>query len=134
MLSANAQIWEAFCLRSGQQGALGDAKADSRRAMIESDSLTRAKRLATEIADAILNGKLSPGTRLDEQKLAEQYGVSRTPVREALRQLGTDLNPGNWTGQSGNFPVISPGWEKGTDHEGVQVFGAADCCSAQADR
>jgi hypothetical protein len=45
-----------------------------------------------------------------------------------------DLIPGNWTGRSDDFPVISPGWEKGTGHEGVQVFGAADCRPAQAGR
>ena len=45
-----------------------------------------------------------------------------------------DLNPGNRTGQSGNFPVMSPGWEKGMSHEGVQVFRAADRRPAQAGR
>jgi len=50
--------------------------------------VTRSERLAGEIADAILTGELSPGSRLDEQGLAARYSVSRTPVREALRQLG----------------------------------------------
>jgi DNA-binding GntR family transcriptional regulator len=59
--------------------------------------VTQAERLAGEIADAILAGELPPGSRLDEQGLAARYGVSRTPVREALRQLGAsgliDLRP-----------------------------------------
>lgn len=48
---------------------------------------TLADKLAAAIADGILNGRLPPGERLDEAGLAEQHGVSRTPVREALRQL-----------------------------------------------
>ncbi|NLK00202.1 MAG: GntR family transcriptional regulator [Clostridia bacterium] len=39
------------------------------------------------LREAILNGKLRPGDRLVERELAEQLGVSRTPVREALRKL-----------------------------------------------
>lgn len=50
--------------------------------------MTRADRLAGEIADAILAGEFAPGSRLDEHGLAQRHGVSRTPVREALRQLG----------------------------------------------
>ena len=53
-----------------------------------SEAATRADALAGRIAEAILEGELAPGTRLDEQTLAVRYGVSRTPVREALRQLG----------------------------------------------
>jgi DNA-binding GntR family transcriptional regulator len=45
------------------------------------------EKLAAAIADGILNGTLEPGLRLDEATLAQQHGVSRTPVREALRQL-----------------------------------------------
>ena len=35
----------------------------------------------------ILKGQRKPGDRLDERLLAEQFGVSRTPVREALQRL-----------------------------------------------
>jgi DNA-binding GntR family transcriptional regulator len=58
---------------------------------------TRAERLAGQISNAILVGEFPPGARLDEQQLAGRFGVSRTPVREALRQLATsgliDLRP-----------------------------------------
>ena len=54
---------------------------------MSADNPTLADRLATAIADGILSGALKPGVRLDEMGLAEQHGVSRTPVREALRQL-----------------------------------------------
>lgn len=59
--------------------------------MDDSDSTrsTRGELLSSTLATDILDGVLPPGTRLDEQGLAERYGVSRTPVREALRQLAT---------------------------------------------
>jgi DNA-binding GntR family transcriptional regulator len=50
---------------------------------------TAAGALAQALAEAIFSGDLRPGTRLDEQQLARRYAVSRTPVREALRQLAT---------------------------------------------
>jgi len=40
-----------------------------------------------ELKTLILEGKITPGTRLMEIDLAESLGVSRTPVREAIRQL-----------------------------------------------
>jgi len=49
--------------------------------------LTRAEELRVQIADDIVQGILPPGMPLDETGLAERFGVSRTPVREALRQL-----------------------------------------------
>ena len=48
---------------------------------------TLANVLRRRIADNILSGVCKPGTRLDERSLAEEFGVSRTPVREALQQL-----------------------------------------------
>lgn len=50
---------------------------------------TIAEKLAEDIAEAILSGDFPPGSRLDEHLLAQRYKVSRTPVREALRQLTT---------------------------------------------
>ena len=40
-----------------------------------------------ELEDDIATGRLAPGARLDEASLAARFGVSRTPVREMLRQL-----------------------------------------------
>jgi DNA-binding GntR family transcriptional regulator len=39
------------------------------------------------LRDAIIVGELKPGERLMEVHLAEKMGVSRTPVREAIRKL-----------------------------------------------
>ncbi len=43
--------------------------------------------MVRSIADRIVTGGLRPGERLDEVSLADRFEVSRTPVREALRQL-----------------------------------------------
>jgi DNA-binding GntR family transcriptional regulator len=40
--------------------------------------------VARRLGQAILSGKLAPGTRLREGELAQSFSVSRTPVREAL--------------------------------------------------
>ena len=45
--------------------------------------------LRESIEEMIATGKLTPGQHLDETELATQYGVSRTPVREALIQLAS---------------------------------------------
>lgn len=48
---------------------------------------TLAEELRIQIADEIVQGKIDPGTALDEHMLARRFGVSRTPVREAIREL-----------------------------------------------
>lgn len=48
---------------------------------------TATERIRTILADAIVSGEMGPGVTLDESSLAEKFSVSRTPVREAIRQL-----------------------------------------------
>lgn len=49
----------------------------------------QSARLGEQIEERIVTGVYPPGTRLDEQELADAFGVSRTPVREALIQLAS---------------------------------------------
>ena len=44
--------------------------------------------LRESIEEAIAIGKLAPGHHLDETMLAQEFGVSRTPIREALIAKG----------------------------------------------
>lgn len=46
--------------------------------------------LYSQLQKDILTGKLKAGQKLTEQELCKEYKVSRTPIREALRQLETD--------------------------------------------
>lgn len=48
-----------------------------------------ADSLRDELEQDIVTGSLQPGERLDEQTLAARFGVSRTPIREALMQLAS---------------------------------------------
>lgn len=48
-----------------------------------------AEAIQRDLVDRILTGELAPGARLDEQGIAATYGVSRTPVREALQMLAS---------------------------------------------
>jgi DNA-binding GntR family transcriptional regulator len=65
------------------------------------DGITGA-RVADELREAILTGGYPPGTRLRQEALADRYGASRVPVREALRILEADglvttvANAGAW--------------------------------------
>jgi DNA-binding GntR family transcriptional regulator len=53
--------------------------AEERRALVD--------KLASQLHARVLSGELPSGTRLRQEALAEEFGVSRTPVREALRKL-----------------------------------------------
>src|ERR1700723_750050 len=47
-------------------------------------------RVVMELRQAILSGRLKPGERLIEGHLADELGVSRNPVREAIRVLASE--------------------------------------------
>ncbi len=61
-----------------------EAAAKARRG---SPTPTLASIVQQRIGSDIAHGQLPPGMRLEEEELAQRYQVSRTPVREALRQL-----------------------------------------------
>jgi DNA-binding GntR family transcriptional regulator len=48
---------------------------------------TATDRVRTILADEIVRGVIGPGVPLDEASIAQRFAVSRTPVREAIRQL-----------------------------------------------
>lgn len=49
--------------------------------------ISRSSEIVEALEDSILRGERRPGDRLDERHLAEAFGVSRTPIREALQRL-----------------------------------------------
>jgi DNA-binding GntR family transcriptional regulator len=63
---------------------VGGAPSNTMRAMVGGAPIY------TAIRGRILDGTLRPGERLREIPLAEEFGVSRTPVREALMRLEND--------------------------------------------
>lgn len=54
---------------------------------IKEDAASLAATSYEEIKSSIIHGGFQPGERLTELGMSEQLGVSRTPIREALRQL-----------------------------------------------
>src|SRR6266568_2592086 len=48
------------------------------------------ERVAAELREAIRTRRIKPGTRLVEERLAQDLGVSRNPVREAIRSLAAE--------------------------------------------
>jgi DNA-binding GntR family transcriptional regulator len=59
-------------------------------------------RVADALRDEILHGRMAPGARIRQEEIAARLGVSRVPVREALRILEADglvtlvANTGAW--------------------------------------
>jgi DNA-binding GntR family transcriptional regulator len=50
-------------------------------------TLTVPEQIAAKVGDRIIGGRLAPGERVGEQELADEFAVSRGPVREAIRIL-----------------------------------------------
>ncbi|MBI5887849.1 MAG: GntR family transcriptional regulator [Deltaproteobacteria bacterium] len=52
--------------------------------------LTLRERIVDFIKDSVVSGRLKPGERVPEQEIAGNFGISRTPIREAFRQLESE--------------------------------------------
>ncbi len=69
---------------------------------VTSDGTVASQRIADGLRDDILRGVLQPGQRIRQENVAEQFGASRAPVREALRILESQgliqlrANSGAW--------------------------------------
>lgn len=50
---------------------------------------TLSQSIAQSLAEEIVQGRIAPGTKLDEQSIATRFEVSRSPVRDALRELAS---------------------------------------------
>jgi DNA-binding GntR family transcriptional regulator len=73
--------WEAHMQKAAT------AKPSVREEPAGEQPLTRSDQVRRQISEKIISGEFRPGEELDEKRLAETFNVSRTPVREALRQL-----------------------------------------------
>jgi DNA-binding GntR family transcriptional regulator len=91
MLHSVDDPWDVF-----GEGSRGGARGRQQTALVQALGLqplvsrTVAEQVHAFIQRALLSGQLNPGDRLAEGELATALGISRTPIREALRQLDND--------------------------------------------
>jgi DNA-binding GntR family transcriptional regulator len=85
---------------TGRYTALTSGHGPTRAAPV-----SRGEQVHQSLRDDVLNGRITPRTRLAEEPLARQHGVSRTPVREALTRLQAD---GLIERRDGAFFVVVP--------------------------
>lgn len=65
-----------------------------------------AEQVAADLRRRILGGEIVPGDRIRQEEVAERYGVSRLPVREALRMLTAEGLTESETNRSARVPSL----------------------------
>ncbi|WP_165351933.1 GntR family transcriptional regulator [Salipiger sp. IMCC34102] len=90
-----------------------------------------ADKIKDSISDLILSGEFTPGMRMDEQALASRFGVSRTPIREAIQHLAAaglvECQPRrSAVVRSLSATEIEDSFEAIAEIEGICVFRAAE--------
>src|SRR5271167_979872 len=100
--SRSTPVWCRRIRRASGTRGLQEVKPSSRRPPIspgydfgivnhsESMASTKVEEITSVLRDAIISGELPPGTLLRQDSLSEELGVSRTPVREAIRHLAAE--------------------------------------------
>jgi DNA-binding GntR family transcriptional regulator len=66
------------------------ARSQTATVIERGDGLPSSERVYRRMKEMIISGELAPHTRLVELQFAAEFGVSRTPVREALKRLTAD--------------------------------------------
>jgi DNA-binding GntR family transcriptional regulator len=83
---------------------------------------TLQQRVANRLRELLVRGELEPGSKLNERELCEQLGVSRTPLREAIRLLVAEglvvLDPGRG--------AFTPTWSKDDISNTFELLGALE--------
>lgn len=92
--------------------------------LIRSDFVETVYRV---VADAITDGSLRPGERITQEEIAEQLGVSRSPVLQALRMLKKDGLIEDAPGRGVQVAPLDPEW---VGHL-YEVRGALDALAAR---
>ncbi len=97
---------------------------------ISDEGNTLADKIRRQLADEILSGSLGLNHRLEEAELAKRFSVSRTPIREALRQLAVTglirLRPRRSAIVAPvDLNLISQGYEAAAEMEGLTANWAA---------
>lgn len=79
------------------------------------------------VREGIFSGRFAPGTRITEKEIVDLSGVSRTPVREALRRLQmnglVEVQP--------NLGAVVPSWSKEDAEEIFELRAVLECCAAR---
>ncbi|MDQ8022003.1 MAG: GntR family transcriptional regulator [Moraxellaceae bacterium] len=75
---------------AARAGAANTVKKPSRATATDAAPVMAADRVYQAIYTAVLDHRLTPGSRLREEELAQAFGVSRTLVRQALHRLSQD--------------------------------------------
>ena len=91
--------------------------------MSKASADTLAVRISRTLADRIIAGEIEPGTRLRQDHIAEEFGASHVPVREAFRRLesqglavseppqGRSASPPSSCPKSRKSPKCAPRWK-----------------------
>jgi len=82
----------------------GEATRDQAIRTIGADHVALREQVLAELRRRIIDGDYRQGERLTETRLADDFGVSRNPVREALRVVEAPSGPDAGTCRTGTAP------------------------------